>query len=272
MWSMPIKVSLKFLANIDEPLVYIPSSGGGDETQHVGNFTMRDVLIHDGREHKQAASLDVEGFMLVKQVTMVTDFFDEEQIASIYHDEVKSLLIEYTGATRIEIFDDTRRSASLERQMDKQIRETASIVHNDYTAGSGIKRLKDHFADDPEEGDRLLRGRFAIINVWRSIAGPVQNNALALCDASTVNSEDLVSVERRAKERIGEIQVARHDPDQRWYCYPEMQMDEALLFKTFDSDIDGRARFTLHSSFEDPNVPDRLPPRESIETRCLVFF
>jgi hypothetical protein len=51
-----------------------------------------------------------------------------------------------------------------------------------------------------------------------------------------------------------------------------MQMDEALLFKTFDSETDGRTRFTIHSSFEDPDAPADAPPRESIETRCLVFF
>ena len=33
-----VQSSLKFLANLDEPLVYIPSKGGGDETEHVGNF------------------------------------------------------------------------------------------------------------------------------------------------------------------------------------------------------------------------------------------
>jgi len=51
-----------------------------------------------------------------------------------------------------------------------------------------------------------------------------------------------------------------------------MQMDEALIFKTFDSETDGRTRFTIHSSFEDPNAPAGTLPRESIETRCLVFF
>ena len=49
-------------------------------------------------------------------------------------------------------------------------------------------------------------------------------------------------------------------------------MNEALIFKTFDSETDGRTRFTIHSSFADPNAPEGTPPRQSIETRCLVFF
>ncbi len=51
-----------------------------------------------------------------------------------------------------------------------------------------------------------------------------------------------------------------------------MRRDEALIFKVFDSETDGRARFTAHTSFEDPNTPDDAPPRESIEMRALVFF
>ncbi len=90
MQAAPIKASLKFLANVDEPLVYIPSKGGGDQTEHVGNFTMREVAIHDGRHHKQVSSLDVEGFRLVRQATEVEDFYDDAQVESTYHDEVKS--------------------------------------------------------------------------------------------------------------------------------------------------------------------------------------
>ena len=270
--AKPKRATLKFLANLDEPLVYIPSKGGGDETEHVGNFTMQEVSIHDGRKNKRSASLDVEGFRLVSQKTEVTDFYDDAQVETTYHDEVKALLTETTCASRIEIFDDTRRAASLERQEQKAIREPADIVHNDYTARSGVKRLRDHFADDPDEAANLLKRRFAIINVWRSIAGPVCTHPLALCDAATVKPENLVSVERRADERIGEIQVALHDPEQRWYYFPRMEMDEALLLKTFDSETDGRARFTIHTSFDDLDAPVDAPPRESIETRCLVFY
>jgi hypothetical protein len=269
---VPVKASLKFLANLDEPLVYIPSRGGGDETEHVGNFTMQEVMIHNARDKKKLFDLDRAGFKLVQQATEVDDFYDDAQIESVYHGEVKALLKEITGAARIEIFDDTRRTGSLERQREMKIREPADIVHNDYTARSGVKRLRDHFADDPDEADELLQRPFAIINVWRSIAGTIYNYPLALCDATTVRPDDLISVERRAEERIGELQVALHDPGQDWYYFPEMQMDEALLFKTFDSETDGRTRFTIHTSFDDPDAPTDAPPRESIETRCLVFF
>jgi hypothetical protein len=267
-----MKAKLKFLASLDEPLVYIPSKGGGDVTAHVGNFTMREVEVHDGRREMASSSLDVEGFKIVSQKTAVEDFYNDAIVNTTYHDEVKALLAEHTDATRIEIFDDTRRTSSLQQQREKKIREPAEIVHNDYTARSGVKRMQDFFADDPDEAEKLMQRRFAIVNVWRSIAGPVVNHPLTLCDATTAGVDDLVSVERRAEERIGELQVALYNPKQRWYVFPEMQMDEALLFKTFDTETDGRARFTVHTSFEDPGAPADAPPRESIETRCLLFY
>jgi hypothetical protein len=51
-----------------------------------------------------------------------------------------------------------------------------------------------------------------------------------------------------------------------------MQPAEALLIKTYDSATDGRARFTLHTSFDDPSGAADAEPRESLETRCFAFF
>ena len=132
-------------------------------------------------------------------------------------------------------------------------------------------RLRDHIPDDPDEGGALLCRRFAIVNIWRSIASTVQNAPLAMCDASSVAPADLISVERHAKDRIGEIQLARYNPAHRWYYFADMKADEALLFKTYDSETDGRVRFTIHTSFEDPNASADAPDRESLETRCFVF-
>ena len=80
MTSAPIKAKLKFLANLDEPLVYIPSKGGGDTTDHVGNFVMQEVDVRDARSELPSSSLDAEGFCLVSQKTTVDDFYDDDTI------------------------------------------------------------------------------------------------------------------------------------------------------------------------------------------------
>lgn len=267
-----VEVPLKYLAHREGAAAYVASVGGGDATRHEGEYVMQPVVIENGRARAGGFDLDREGFALVAQKTAVRDFYDDGKIAAVYEPEVKDLITRATGARRVEIFDHTRRAASLEVQKQRMIREPASLVHNDYTARSGPVRLGDHFAGRPEEAEALLQRRFAIVNVWRSIAGTVETQPLALCDASSVAPEDLVPVERRARERIGEIQEAVHSPAHRWYCFPRMTRDEALLIKTYDSATDGRARFTIHTAFDDPRSPPDAPPRESLETRCFVFF
>lgn len=268
----PLRTELKFLADTSAPLVYVPSRGGGDKTEHLGNYRNREVEIHDARKALPETDLDSEGFVLLAHRSQVVDFYDDSALTSTYHPELTSLVKRVTGAQRVEIFDDTRRSSSVPSQQAHGSRDPANIVHNDYTHDSGPKRLDDFFGDSPGEAARLKQRRFAIINAWRPIGAPVLDHPLVLCDARTIGEDDLVAVERRGEDRTGELQVALYDPTQRWYYYPEMTRDEVLLFKTYDSLLDGRTRFTPHSSCKDPRAPDDAPARESLETRCLVFF
>ena len=112
--------------------------------------------------------------------------------------------------------------------------------------------------------------RYSIVNVWRSIKGPVQDTPLAVCDARTVMASDLVVSEVRYPRRTGEIYVATHSPLHRWSHFSAMDRHEALVFKQYDSQVSGVARFTLHAAFDLPAVPPDAPLRESIELRCLV--
>jgi hypothetical protein len=52
---------------------------------------------------------------------------------------------------------------------------------------------------------------------------------------------------------------------------PDLEVDEALLIKCWDSDPTV-ARFAPHTAFEDPTTPAGTPPRESIEFRTIAFF
>ena len=83
---------------------------------------------------------------------------------------------------------------------------------------------------------------------------------------------DVRSVDIVYPDRTGEIFQNAHSPGQRWYYYPGMTRDEALLLKCYDTACDGRTRFTAHTGFENPNAPAGTPPRESIELRALLAF
>lgn len=267
-----VEAPLKYLAGGKKVAAYVASVAGGPVPAHEGDYAVHRVAIRNGRIRTEGFSLDREGFSLVAHCSAVDDFYDDATIAAVYEDEVKALVRDATGAVRVEIFDHTRRSPSTGLREARMIREPASTVHNDYTGGSARRRLRDHFHDAPDEAEALLHRRFAIINVWRSMSGSVRTAPLAFCDAASVAPTDLVAVERRAQDRVGEIQLALYNPAHRWTYFPTMAMDEAVLIKTYDSATDGRARFTIHTSFDDPTSTADDPPRESIETRCFVFF
>lgn len=268
-----IETSLKYLANDKSLAVYRAAVGGGDVEPHQGDYIMQSVPIMNGRLCQQEWDLNQHGFVLLPMSTSVMDFYNDAQIDDIYKEEVKTLLIQYTGASRVETFDYTRRSSSNKIRKKKQIREAAAIVHNDYTAISGLNRLKQFLSESQlADAESLLNKNFAIVNVWRSINGPIYNYPLAMCDASSVAEDNLLAVKLESKERVGELQLAMYNSKHHWVYFPEMQIDEALIFKTFDSIDDGRARFTLHTSFDDLSVNKNVPPRESLETRCFVFF
>jgi hypothetical protein len=228
------------------------------------------VAIHDARPLASEISLDREGFAVLHQQSAVRDFWDEDEVRRVYYPEVQRVLAEVTGASKVFIFDHTlrRRVKGAVDWSREAPRQPATRVHVDHTADSGPQRVRDFFGD---EAEALLRGRVQVINLWRPIRGPLRDAPLAVCDVESVAPGDLVASDLVYQHRVGEIYGVTFNPSHRWFYVPQMQPDEALLLKCFDSATDGRARFAPHTAFEDPTTPADAPPRESIEIRTLVF-
>jgi hypothetical protein len=229
------------------------------------------VPIHDMRPIADGLTLDLQGFALLKAPTTVADFYDEAQLEATYYREAEALVKQATGASRVVVFDHTirRRTHGVEDRTPGIPRQPVTRIHGDYTEISGPQRVRDLMG---AEADTLLRHRFAIVNVWRPIRGPLYDAPLAVCDAGSVADGDLVGQDLIYRDRTGEIYGLTYNPAHRWYYAPAMQANEALLLKCFDSQRDGRARFMPHTSFADPDAPADMLPRESIELRTLVFF
>jgi hypothetical protein len=225
--------------------------------------------MHNGRLETGGFVLDREGFRFVRHDTKVIDFNNEDEVRRVYYPEMEALVKAETGAKRVVVFDHTLRTADEEDRQTRKLREVVQRVHNDYTEWSGQQRVRDLLPDEAEE---LLKRRFAIVQVWRPIRHPVETFPLAICDARSVAPEDLVVSERRYPNRIGQTYAVTYNPEHRWYWFPLMQREEALVFKVYDSLRDGRARFTAHTAFDDPSAPAGARPRESIEIRTLAFF
>jgi hypothetical protein len=245
-----------------EPPAGVPRSNTAPETHTVPIYDMRPVASE--------ISLDREGFALLRHETAIRDFWDDDELRNVYYPEAEVAIAHATGAARVFIFDHTRRKRvpGADDRAAGMPRQPATRVHVDHTATSGPQRVRDLLGD---EAEALLRGRVQVINLWRPIRGPLRDAPLAVCDAGSVAPADLVPADLVYANRIGETYAVNYNPSHRWFFVPEMQRDEALLIKCFDSLADGRARFAPHTAFDDPTAPlDRLP-RESIEIRSLVF-
>ena len=227
------------------------------------------VAIHSARPILETLSLDVQGFALTHGRTAIRDFGDPDELKRVYDAEVAATVLARTGARKALVFDHTIRRVSGD-DSNASRRAPVYVVHNDYTTKSGPQRVRDLLP--AREAVRALAHRFAIVNVWRSIAGPVVDTPLAFADARTVADEDWIATDLEYPDRTGEVYRVGFNPEHRWFYVPNLQPDEILLLKTYDSAKDGRARFMPHTAFVDPATKPGEARRQSIESRVLALF
>src|SRR6202521_5465038 len=264
-----IEATLNYIADDGTKIFTETGAPGASDVRTGGKPDPRRVTIRNGRDHTSDFTLERAVFHFIRHDTKVTDFFDEVEVQRVYYPEMEALVTAESGAKRVVVFDHTLRTADDAQREARKIREVVSRVHNDYTERSGPQRVRDLL---PQEADDLLRRRFAIIQVWRPIRHPVETFPLAICDARSLSPNDLLVSERVYPNRVGQTYAITYNPEHRWYWFPRMRRDEALVFKVFDSLVDGRARWTAHTAFTDPTSPPAARPRESIEIRTLAFF
>ncbi len=259
----------------DHPFTYMYDPPAGSERQNC-EFELVRMPIRDARQLAHQPSVDVEGFALWDAPTMVSDFRNDQEIITKYYAETTELIRNATGATSVIAFDHQVRKReagrpplAFGRAGDGSNPGAVGRVHVDYSEETGQKRLnlvlKDAALCNSVE-------RFAIVNVWRSIKGPVLDTPLAVCDARSVGASDLEACEIRYQDRSGKIYLVRHSNRHHWYYYSAMDRNEALIFKQYDSLINSVSRFTPHAAFDHPEATESTPLRESIEVRCLAIF
>lgn len=276
-----------------------------------------EMAIGDARLAKGGArpTLEANGFELLERplADPGLDFLHHDPVVREYYGECAEIVREATGAARVFAFDHNVRSAGGKQagtriEGGQEVQRPARMEHGDYTLTSAPERLRQ--LARPASGNDTLRsvlgdgqallpggavehaleggGRFAIVNLWRNIAPePVATYPLALCDAQTVEPEDLVVFEIHYSDRVGENYFAKHAERHRWHYYPGMTRDEALLIKQWDSagplarshgangdgaDPGAPCTFSFHTAFRDPATPPDAPDRWSIEVRCVVLY
>ncbi|KAI9011688.1 hypothetical protein DFJ74DRAFT_306058 [Hyaloraphidium curvatum] len=244
----------------------------------------RPTLMQDGTELRLGEGWIGEGLT-------PEDYGNESKVREVYHPRVIELLrriIEDGGKRKLKkaiIFDSTvRRRETLEvavADIGKDgkrpaVPQPVARIHGDYTDMSGPRRVRKHV--EGEEADKLLaENRWAIINVWRPIVGPVLDAPLALLrKEDAVPARDFVAHDLIYPDLRGETLAVRHHPSHRLIYAPAQKPDEVWVFKTFDC-VKGVAGIQVHSGIDEPNQKlaqraAEIGGRQSIENRVLVFW
>lgn len=264
-----VDAPVNYLADLSiKPVTYNPPPGTG-VPQRNGNYRFFTVRVRNARPYATELSLDRQAFILTPHDTKMRDFYDEAELEAVYYAEVEALIKRETGASKVVVFDHTVRTGT--RAVERGLRAPVQSVHNDYTEKSGPQRVRDLLP--PDEAEARLKRRFAEYNVWRNIShDPIETMPLGFVDAESIAPRDLAICDLVYADRTGEIYQGVYNADHQWHYFPAMTREEAILIKCYDSEKDGRARFSLHSAFDDPTSPPNARPRESIEVRAFAFW
>ena len=235
-------------------------------------FDNRAVRIEDLRGAAEQPTLAREGFALVPHTSKVEDFRDAEAVSRIHIREIEELVRKLSGASQVVVTGSGilrfgERSADCGQYFNSYPARFIHVDISDPTARAFAARARPHAGP---------AHRFAHYNVWRAISEPPQDVPLAVCDARSVAAGDLVTADavfdaKDAPEWSFEGLVLRHNPAHRWCYFSAMTRDEALVFKTNDSDP-REPHSVPHSAFDDPGCPDGVAPRASIEMRAVAFW
>lgn len=256
-----------------EPMATRPKFHANDISRDVLNVIPRAVPIDDARRWPTPPSLDVEGFCLVDHASAVGNFRDRQEIERVHVEEIRQLLLSVSGADHVSV------SGSGVLRFGERSRESgahdnsrpARFVHVDVSDGAAAA----FYARSRPDNGRGVR-RSAQYNVWRVLTPPPQDVPLALCDARSLAPEDFICADAMF-DREGaivfsfEAWLLRHNPAQRWCYFSDMRSDEALIFKTHDTDT-SVARCVPHGAFDAPDCPRETLPRASIEMRGTAYW
>ncbi|KAJ5626533.1 7 alpha-cephem-methoxylase [Penicillium herquei] len=220
------------------------------------NFVTREgphETIHDIRGRESSFNLDDNGFTIFK--SKIPEFqFDENHIRQKYLPDVKSILQSIDPGAEVCFFDWKLRSSKPDRR-DWQVGAKIDLndpmiclapvlaVHNDQSVNGALNRLRQCKGEEAMEV--LKNRRWRIINVWRPLSNSIVDYPLAVCDGSTVPADKLVAVDHIRKHHIGESFYPLQCEGYRWYYLSRQAPNEVLLFKTYDSSTNVKAKFLL---------------------------
>lgn len=259
---------------------------------NTGTYAPYVTTMRDGRPIVDAFNLDTHGFVLHKHQSQVKNFLDNDEVAAIYPAEAVVIIKALTGADMV--FPQgwmvrTPGELAVQKkvagyQHQGGVQPPAGEAHCDF-APDVAERVAEKYYQQMCPGGKPYK-RFISASLWRCFTEGPQDWPLAMCDARSVTPgegikntlvvvDEIPSMEEMKKPIPGEehmlaAHIYQFSPEHRWWYFSNMNRDEILYFKFYDSDS-SVAQAVPHTAFADhsfanPNV------RMSIELRSMAYF
>ncbi len=254
----------------DQPIQYDLSRPGPASETLLNHVDAQRVLVQDARALPVQPTLTTHGFSLIHTDFLMPISMDDAALESTLYPKAVERLKAETGADAVLIFDHTVRSLAPADSVSVYRRAPVKTVHNDYTPQSAALRVQ---VESERQGLNLSDyARYQLVNLWQPLVHTVEESPLAMADVMTFRDKDAQTLPVQYAHRRGEIYAFSYHSGHRWFYYPRMLTDEALLLKVFDSDENAAVRFVPHTAFDDPATPADAPLRSSIEVRSILLF
>ena len=242
------------------------ADGGWIEKNGSYSFAMEDHPAKVRNARRTDTSFETHGFVLVKDPVDI-DFSDQADFETRYYPHVSELVKKLTGASEVFAFMGIWRGGEDEKGGGPAL--SAHVDFNEAAVRGQLQRLA------PGREAEFAGKRLVNINVWRGTK-PVENSPLAVCDARSVDKGDFLRVsfgkpEGGFKEGMPAGLNMAYNPLHEWYYFPDMQPDEALVFRLFDT-ANSDWKMTGHTAIVDPTSVPNSPKRESFEVRTIAVF
>ena len=219
----------------------------------------------------------------------MSDWRSEDELIRVHVPEIEQLALAFSGCDKAVVYQPLIRSPQTAASHEDYA--PIEAVHSDFSADyrgmvcepdRAYRNFLDPMLaraglshDDVAKAEHILMLQF-----WRNIGATYPDRPFALCDAATAPRSELYAmlVPEYGGEKL-EFEtfigtVPENPASQHWYTFPGLDIDEVIAFRTYDSrcDDEGRAFWTPHSAFLDPNADDAAAQRESLEMRVLCLF
>lgn len=228
------------------------------------------MTVTDART--RSMTLDAAGFTLVRHRSVLEDLTDRAAIEAVHRAEIVALVQQLSGADLVLVTSPGILRFS-ERAPQSGVLDNsrpARFAHVDVSDATAAL-----FAQRAVPPGRTLT-RFVHYNIWRALSPPPQDVPLAVADARSIQPGDLIAADAvfdspGKPEWSFEGLLLAYAAAHRWHWFSDMQRDEALIFKTHDSDR-SRAHCVPHVAFDHEACPAHAAARVSIEMRALALW